>query len=69
VLADDVQTVLEATVPERRRALLVGHSLGAMGIVWAGRHPYQVCERALGAALPRSRRRPRSPRALEAVAV
>lgn len=51
-LADDVQAVLEATVPDGRRALLVGHSMGAMSIVaWAGRHPEQVRERALGAAL------------------
>jgi pimeloyl-ACP methyl ester carboxylesterase len=51
-LADDVQAVLEATVPNGRRALLVGHSMGAMSIVaWARRHPEQVRERALGAAL------------------
>ena len=38
-LGDDLQAVLEATVPAGRRALLVGHSMGAMSIAaWAGRH-------------------------------
>lgn len=51
-LADDLQAVLEATVPAGRRAVLVGHSLGAMSVVaWAGRHPEQVGERAAAAAL------------------
>nr|WP_246344840.1 alpha/beta hydrolase [Conexibacter arvalis] len=51
-LADDLQAVLDATVPDGRRALLVGHSLGAMSIVaWAGRFPDEVERRAAGAAL------------------
>lgn len=51
-LADDLQAVLEATLPDGQRAVLVGHSLGAMSIVaWAGRHPERVHERAAGAAL------------------
>lgn len=38
-LADDLAAVLAAAVPEGRKALLVGHSLGAMSIIsWAGRH-------------------------------
>ena len=50
-LADDLQAVLEATVPGRR-ALLGGHSLGAMTIVaWAGRHPDAVREHASAAVL------------------
>lgn len=51
-LAEDLQAVLEATVGEGRRALLAGHSLGAMSIVaWAGRFPREVEARAAGAAL------------------
>lgn len=51
-LAEDLQAVLEATVPEGRRALLAGHSLGAMTIVaWAGRFPQEVERRAAAAAL------------------
>lgn len=51
-LAEDLQAVLEAAVPSGRRALLSGHSLGAMSIVaWAGRFPREVEGRAAGAAL------------------
>jgi len=51
-LAEDLQVVLDATVPEGRRALLAGHSLGAMSIVaWAGRFPDEVERRVAGAAL------------------
>jgi pimeloyl-ACP methyl ester carboxylesterase len=54
-LAEDLQAVLEATVDPGRtgpRALLAGHSLGAMSIVaWAGRFPAEVQARAAGAAL------------------
>jgi surfactin synthase thioesterase subunit len=32
-LADDLQAVLDAALPDGRRAVLVGHSLGAMSIV------------------------------------
>jgi pimeloyl-ACP methyl ester carboxylesterase len=47
---DDVEAVLRACVPERERAVLVGHSLGAMSIAsWAERHP--VAERASAAGL------------------
>jgi pimeloyl-ACP methyl ester carboxylesterase len=35
VLADDLEAVLEATVPEGRRAVLVGHSMGGMTIMAA----------------------------------
>lgn len=56
-LADDLQAVLEATIPPAadgtpRPALLAGHSLGAMSIVaWAGRQPDEVARRAAAAAL------------------
>jgi pimeloyl-ACP methyl ester carboxylesterase len=48
--ADDVEAVLRTCVPEGERAVLVGHSLGAMSIAsWAERHP--VAERASAAGL------------------
>lgn len=51
-LAEDLQAVLEATVPDGRRALLAGHSLGAMSIVaWANRFPRELDARIAGAAL------------------
>lgn len=47
---NDVQSVLRACVPEGERALLVGHSLGAMSVAsWAQRHP--VSERVRGVVL------------------
>jgi pimeloyl-ACP methyl ester carboxylesterase len=47
---DDVEEVLRACVPEGERAVLVGHSLGAMSIAcWADRHP--VPERASAVGL------------------
>jgi pimeloyl-ACP methyl ester carboxylesterase len=47
---EDVAAVLEACVPEGERAVLAGHSLGAMAIVaWAEHH--DVSLRASGAAL------------------
>jgi pimeloyl-ACP methyl ester carboxylesterase len=50
-LADDLEAVLADTVPAGQRAVLVGHSMGAMSIVaWAERYPDQVRVRA-GAAL------------------
>jgi pimeloyl-ACP methyl ester carboxylesterase len=50
-LADDLEAVLEATVPAGERAVLVGHSMGAMSIAaWAGRYPDSVRTRA-GAVL------------------
>lgn len=50
--AQDLQAVLEAEVPAGERALLVGHSLGAMTIIaWAGDHPELVDERVSAAVL------------------
>jgi pimeloyl-ACP methyl ester carboxylesterase len=50
-MADDLDAVLEA-LAGGRRALVAGHSLGAMAIVaWAGRHADVVRERAAAAAL------------------
>jgi len=51
-LAEDLQAVLEATLGGGERALLAGHSLGAMSILaWAGQRPHAVASRAAGAAL------------------
>jgi pimeloyl-ACP methyl ester carboxylesterase len=51
-LADDLAAVLAATVPSGTKALLVGHSLGAMSIVsWAGRHRAEVRDRVAAAML------------------
>lgn len=51
-LGDDLQAVLDQCVPAGEKALLVGHSLGAMTIVaWAGGHPDEVERRASAAAL------------------
>ena len=50
--ADDLEAVLASCVPDGRRAVLAGHSLGGMTIVaWAGRHPQAVARRASAAAL------------------
>lgn len=50
--ATDLNAVLKATVPEGERAMLVGHSLGAMTIVaWAGSHPDRVDDRVSSAVL------------------
>ncbi len=47
---DDIEAVLRICVPEGERAVLVGHSLGAMSIAsWAERHP--VTDRASAAGL------------------
>lgn len=47
---DDVEAVLRQAVPPGQRAVIVGHSLGAMSIAaWAERHP--VTERASAAGL------------------
>ena len=47
---DDVEAVLAASVPEGERAVLVGHSMGAMSIAaWAERH--DVERRAAATAL------------------
>ncbi len=51
-LADDLEAVLDACLPEGRPALLAGHSLGAMTIVaWGGRHAAGVPRRAASVAL------------------
>jgi pimeloyl-ACP methyl ester carboxylesterase len=51
-LGDDLEAVLRATVGDGRRAVLVGHSLGAMSIVsWAGRYRATVRDRAAAALL------------------
>jgi len=53
-LADDLQAVLEATVPQEAqpRALVAGHSMGGMSIVaWAERYPDEVGRRVAGALL------------------
>jgi pimeloyl-ACP methyl ester carboxylesterase len=50
--ADDLAAVLEQVVPEGRRPVVAGHSLGGMTIVaWAGRHADHVAARICGAAL------------------
>jgi pimeloyl-ACP methyl ester carboxylesterase len=51
--ADDLERVLRATVPEGRRATLVGHSLGAMTIAaWAGdRDAAEIRERVAAVGL------------------
>ncbi|HEY1507673.1 MAG TPA: alpha/beta hydrolase [Solirubrobacteraceae bacterium] len=47
---EDLEAVLEAALPDGRRAVVVGHSLGAMSIAaWAEHH--DVAERASAAAL------------------
>jgi pimeloyl-ACP methyl ester carboxylesterase len=51
-LADDLVAVLDAALPAGRRAVLVGHSMGAMTIVaLAGRHPDVLHAKAAAALL------------------
>ncbi|MFC9892907.1 alpha/beta fold hydrolase [Nocardia sp. NPDC127579] len=51
-LADDLASVLDATLPRGRRAVLVGHSMGGFTVqAWAARYPEQVRERAAAAVL------------------
>jgi pimeloyl-ACP methyl ester carboxylesterase len=51
-LADDLDTVLERLLRPGERALVAGHSLGAMTIAaWADRHPGRVAERAAAVAM------------------
>ncbi|MFX0580116.1 alpha/beta fold hydrolase [Nocardia nepalensis] len=46
-LADDLEAVLEATLPFGKRAVLVGHSMGGITLqAWASRYPEQVTRRA-----------------------
>lgn len=50
-LADDLAAVIEAAVPPGRRAVVAGHSMGAMSLVaLAGRHP-DLLQRRVAAAL------------------
>nr|WP_223205126.1 alpha/beta hydrolase [Gordonia jinghuaiqii] len=43
MLGEDLDAVLEATVPAGRRAILVGHSMGGMTIMsWAAQNPEKV---------------------------
>jgi pimeloyl-ACP methyl ester carboxylesterase len=52
LLADDLDTVLDAVLRPGQRAVLVGHSLGGMTIqAWAGRHPEEVAARAAAVLL------------------
>ncbi|WP_327148745.1 alpha/beta fold hydrolase [Nocardia sp. NBC_01329] len=51
-LADDLATVLEATLRPDEQALLVGHSMGGITLqAWAARHPQQVARRARAVVL------------------
>lgn len=51
VLADDLASVLAATVTEDDKAVLVGHSMGGMSVMaWAGSYPEQV-DRLVSAVL------------------
>ena len=51
-LADDLQAILDATVPAGQRCVVAGHSMGGMTIsAWAGRHPEEVRARLGAAAL------------------
>lgn len=51
-LADDLATVLDATLPRGRRAVLVGHSMGGLTVqAWAARYPEQVADRAAATVL------------------
>jgi pimeloyl-ACP methyl ester carboxylesterase len=46
---DDIEAILQSCVPSGERAVLVGHSLGAMSIAsWAERHPVTERVRAAG---------------------
>lgn len=51
-LADDLADVLAATVSPRKKAVIVGHSMGGISIMaWAGRHGDQVDRLASGLVL------------------
>lgn len=50
--SDDLDRVLRATVPDGEKAILIGHSLGAMTIVaWASDHADEVTERVSAVGL------------------
>ncbi|MFE6923965.1 alpha/beta fold hydrolase [Nocardia sp. NPDC057663] len=51
-LADDLATVLDATLRPGEKAVLAGHSMGGLTIqAWAKHHPEQVTERAAAVLL------------------
>ncbi|MFC4373011.1 alpha/beta fold hydrolase [Nocardia halotolerans] len=51
-LADDLATVLDATLRPGEQAVLAGHSMGGLTIqAWAKHHPEQVTERAAAVLL------------------
>ncbi|MEU4341137.1 alpha/beta hydrolase [Nocardia sp. NPDC023852] len=51
-LADDLSSVLDATLRPGQRAVLVGHSMGGITLqAWAGRYPEQVRQRAAAVVL------------------
>jgi pimeloyl-ACP methyl ester carboxylesterase len=51
-VASDLSAVVEATVPEGRMCVVVGHSMGAMGILaWASRDPSGLRSRVAAAVL------------------
>lgn len=49
-LVDDLSAVLDATLPPGRQAVLVGHSMGAMAVMAAGKRP-SVVGRSAGVVL------------------
>lgn len=52
MLGQDLEAVLAAVLPEGKRAVLVGHSMGGMAILsWAAQFPSAVTERAASAIL------------------
>ncbi|MEU4316955.1 alpha/beta hydrolase [Nocardia sp. NPDC024068] len=52
LLADDLCAVLDTVLRPGERAVLVGHSLGAMTLqAWAGKYPQRVAEQALSVVL------------------
>jgi pimeloyl-ACP methyl ester carboxylesterase len=52
LLGDDLDAVLEATVPSGSRAVVVGHSMGGMSIMsWALKYPQRVQEKVAAVML------------------
>ncbi|MGW0182383.1 alpha/beta fold hydrolase [Nocardia sp. NPDC003345] len=52
LLADDLCAVLDAVLRPGQRAVLVGHSLGAMTLqAWAGKYPQRVADQAVSVVL------------------
>lgn len=51
-LGQDLEAVLDAVVPQGRRAILIGHSMGGMTIMsWAAQYPQRVHERVSAVVL------------------